>query len=282
MNRFFPPFALYAGSEVVIGRAVECSLNLQHNAISRRHATIRCGADALVLNDLGSANGTLVNGKKIAGSTKLAAGDVIDLGPYRIAVRPPSAGPTDEGAPAAKDPKEQLRANQSEISGAIGSLDLTELLRVVELHRKTGTLVVESPDGRGRLIIVNGKPTNARFGGQFDEAAVLAMARVRSGKFHFRSRVDEKVETTMTSTLSQLIVELARKEDEARRSQDRKVAAEAQTFFGDLSALLQTDDGSDFGGGGQTAVFQRTTTCPTCGTRGPLSRACPGCGAPRR
>src|SRR5688500_1690777 len=86
MNRFFPPFALYAGSEITVGRAADCHLFLQHNAISRKHATLRCGGEALVLNDLGSANGTLVNGKRITGPTKLQPGDVIDLGPYRISV----------------------------------------------------------------------------------------------------------------------------------------------------------------------------------------------------
>jgi pSer/pThr/pTyr-binding forkhead associated (FHA) protein len=80
------------GNRVVIGRGRDCDLVLDDPAVSRQHAVIsvRTGVP-LVIEDLGSANGTFVNGKKIqaplgfAGpaakpSTELRGGEWIRLG----------------------------------------------------------------------------------------------------------------------------------------------------------------------------------------------------------
>ena len=53
------------GSELTIGRAAN-DLSVDDPAISRRHAVFRLVGDALEVEDLGSRNGTLVNGERIA------------------------------------------------------------------------------------------------------------------------------------------------------------------------------------------------------------------------
>lgn len=50
------------GERCVIGRAPECELRLDHASVSRRHAELRCAEEAVSLHDLGSKNGSFVDG----------------------------------------------------------------------------------------------------------------------------------------------------------------------------------------------------------------------------
>jgi diguanylate cyclase (GGDEF)-like protein len=65
-----------SGAPTVFGRAPECDVTLPDEGISSRHFEIRLGADGrFVVRDLGSTNGTLVNGERIAGERRLEPGD---------------------------------------------------------------------------------------------------------------------------------------------------------------------------------------------------------------
>jgi Protein of unknown function (DUF3662)/FHA domain len=66
-------------SVVTIGRLPECTITLLDPNVSRRHAEIRPGAP-IVIADLGSTNGTKVNGLRIDGERVLSDGDIISLG----------------------------------------------------------------------------------------------------------------------------------------------------------------------------------------------------------
>ena len=66
--------------EFVIGRSTECQLSLDDPLVSRRHAVIRIGRDAVTVQDLGSRNGVLVNTVKIDGERAVIAGDKISIG----------------------------------------------------------------------------------------------------------------------------------------------------------------------------------------------------------
>ena len=67
------------GGEVVIGRAVSATVRLNDDGISRRHCRVVTLGGQLVIEDLGSANGTLVNGEMVQ-QHALAEGDKIRLG----------------------------------------------------------------------------------------------------------------------------------------------------------------------------------------------------------
>lgn len=68
------------GNDVVsIGRLPECTVTLTDPNVSRRHAEVRPGAQILVV-DLGSTNGTKVNGLRITGERPLVDGDIVSLG----------------------------------------------------------------------------------------------------------------------------------------------------------------------------------------------------------
>jgi pSer/pThr/pTyr-binding forkhead associated (FHA) protein len=67
-------------TEFLIGRGADCDLRLWVSSISRHHCLIRIEKDAVVLTDLGSANGTFVNGNRVRSQTALQSGDWISLG----------------------------------------------------------------------------------------------------------------------------------------------------------------------------------------------------------
>ncbi|MCO5170583.1 MAG: FHA domain-containing protein [Planctomycetes bacterium] len=76
---------------VTIGRDPGCALVLDSMLVSRRHAEVRRNDAFLAVVDLGTANGTFLNGKRVGGLTLLNDGDVIVLGKFQVKVRATSA-----------------------------------------------------------------------------------------------------------------------------------------------------------------------------------------------
>ncbi len=71
---------------ITIGRAASCDLQLTHPTISQRHAQLSMTSGQRLIQDLGSTNGTFVNGVRLARgeSRVLAPTDVIQVGPIRL------------------------------------------------------------------------------------------------------------------------------------------------------------------------------------------------------
>ena len=67
-------------AEMVIGRIAPAELVIPGQGVSGRHARIITRGGELVIEDLGSTNGTFVNGKRIAGPVQLRSGDEVTLG----------------------------------------------------------------------------------------------------------------------------------------------------------------------------------------------------------
>lgn len=83
-----------AMTEAVIGRASDCALVLQSGSVSRRHARITRAGTELTIEDLGSSNGTFVNGARLGAPRVLVDGDEVKLGSItgRFVQPPPAAG----------------------------------------------------------------------------------------------------------------------------------------------------------------------------------------------
>lgn len=73
-----------------LGRADENDIVLGGDLVSRRHARLYVEADILRLEDLGSRNGSRVNGAPLQGSRQLSPGDTVALGENTLAVRQPN------------------------------------------------------------------------------------------------------------------------------------------------------------------------------------------------
>jgi serine phosphatase RsbU (regulator of sigma subunit) len=75
----------------ILGRQMECTICLDAKAVSRRHTQIVEEAGAYFVEDLGSSNGTFVNGSRITGRVPLTEHDTLQIGPYLFSLRPPPA-----------------------------------------------------------------------------------------------------------------------------------------------------------------------------------------------
>ena len=88
---------------VVIGRTAECDVILYEAGVSRKHARILIEGGGIWIEDLGSSNGTRVNGETISQKQSLKDGDSISMGPVVFSFKPmdlepdTAAGQPEEG-----------------------------------------------------------------------------------------------------------------------------------------------------------------------------------------
>ena len=74
------------GAVAAIGRDPACDVVVDTRVVSKRHAEIRWSEGAGRLRDLGSTNGTLLNGRPVEGEVVIAAGDEIAVGPAVVRI----------------------------------------------------------------------------------------------------------------------------------------------------------------------------------------------------
>jgi pSer/pThr/pTyr-binding forkhead associated (FHA) protein len=87
--------------KLLIGRAEECDIRPLSDEVSRRHCAVRVEPGIVWVEDLGSRNGTFVNGQRIPEKTKVYDDDLIKVGGLELRV----AGGTVREATAATAPK---------------------------------------------------------------------------------------------------------------------------------------------------------------------------------
>ncbi len=81
------------------GRHDDCQLRIKSSEVSRRHCQFFEKNGMLLVKDMGSANGTFLNGKKIEGQRVLEPGDELTIGPVKLRVER-SGQPAPAGKPA--------------------------------------------------------------------------------------------------------------------------------------------------------------------------------------
>ncbi len=79
-------FLEFPEGDFVVGRGPECHVRPNSELISRQHCLLRVHGAALLVRDLGSTNGTLVNGKRLVEECALGDGDTLQLGPLVLQV----------------------------------------------------------------------------------------------------------------------------------------------------------------------------------------------------
>ena len=102
-------------SEFTIGRAQECSLCAGSTAVSRKHCLITRDENRVTVQDLGSRNGTLINGEKTEGAVELKSGDELTVGPLKFLVTI-STGIANEKKPQVKSVAEAVNRAASDSS----------------------------------------------------------------------------------------------------------------------------------------------------------------------
>lgn len=74
-------------SEVTIGRSADCTITLEDAYISQTHARVSNSARGVVVEDMGSTNGTFLNNEKVRGSKQAHLGDRIRVGTVLLELR---------------------------------------------------------------------------------------------------------------------------------------------------------------------------------------------------
>jgi hypothetical protein len=100
----------------VVGRHNDCQLRIKSSQVSRKHCELFEKKGLLLVKDLNSSNGTIVNGKRIQGQRVLEAGDELTIGPVLLRVAKAGAG---AAAPAAV----AVKASDTAVTAAIAAGD---------------------------------------------------------------------------------------------------------------------------------------------------------------
>jgi pSer/pThr/pTyr-binding forkhead associated (FHA) protein len=152
-------YPLQDARDLVIGRSSDLDMVLIEDMVSRKHARISLQDGAINIADLGSTNGTFVNGEKVK-TAQLKEGDRILIGTsiLKLVTVQRSAQPID--ARAAQQQLERTAAAQgrgrSAVQGRLEEVPLVDLLQLLSTSKKTGAIVIQGYRG-GRVHLRNGR-----------------------------------------------------------------------------------------------------------------------------
>jgi predicted component of type VI protein secretion system len=92
--------------EFLIGRGAECHIRPNSDWVSRQHCLLRVAPEGVAVRDLGSRNGTLVNGMRVVDERALENGDQLQVGPLVFEVQVEQAAPQTSPMPVVPDQEE--------------------------------------------------------------------------------------------------------------------------------------------------------------------------------
>ncbi len=194
------------GESWVAGRSGDADLVLEDDTVSRKHVRIYQSRGTLWLRDLGSRNGTCVNGRPVQ-HHRLRTGDRITIGANLLRVDSVEASKLSN--------PEESTAGRS-MSGSITDIPLADVLQWLATSRKTGTLRVRG-QSVGELFLREGSIFFARIEGSEDMAAEKALLRMMSwsdGTFELDNGETMEVEDELHISLEHILMEAARIQDE--------------------------------------------------------------------
>jgi len=225
---------LESNRSYVLGRGAQCDIVLVDILCSRQHARLTVGGQrtrGIIVEDLGSRNGTYVNENRVAGPTTAKEGCTIRLGATVYTVR---AGGEQElgeelldtgtvaieklsfGADLDDGMLSLLRrggSGRTEFAGKLQTFGLTDLLQMMIQHHRSGSLHIACPEGNGRIEIRHGEILAAEFEGFKGFEALLLLAEQTVGSFRL-VETERPCERSIDYPARTLLVELCRALDE--------------------------------------------------------------------
>jgi hypothetical protein len=215
------PLRLEAGREVVIGRSAECELRVPAVAASRRHAAVVWRDGSVFVRDLGSTNGTLVNGAKVEGERVLEPGDRIEVGGIGVTFCRVDASYAQTSAPADRtvvsfDPAPVRQA--SALRGDLAKIPLFAVLQMLEMGGQSGCLTVADASGECAMWLIRGRAVHAETAKLRGIEAAFAVAQIVAGRFEF-TPASPAPEQSFDASVTEIILEASRLLDEANAAQ---------------------------------------------------------------
>jgi pSer/pThr/pTyr-binding forkhead associated (FHA) protein len=112
---------LFGPGDYFLGRGPECHIRFNSDWVSRQHCLLRIEDDQAQLRDLGSRNGTLVNGRLLDGEHPLVGGDLLQVGPvvFKVDFQPgePRTAPPMPESPPTLEPQDGAGSTQGPTLG---------------------------------------------------------------------------------------------------------------------------------------------------------------------
>ncbi len=206
---------LQDAQELVVGRASDAGIVLVEEMVSRRHARFMLASAELTIEDLGSTNGTFVNGEKIQKSA-LKEGDRVLIGTSILKVVSADTAAASRRKMEPPRPSMAPRGPARSMSGAIEEIPLPDLLQLLGSSKKSGVLVITSDDDVGKIFLHRGIVTYAEIN-EDDvpplKAAIRILAWTR-GTFDFDPPEERTLPVTINLSVQELLMEGLRQLDE--------------------------------------------------------------------
>lgn len=221
-------FPLKPNRELIIGRSSELDMVLVEDMVSRKHAKISTLNDQVIIQDLGSTNGTFVNGEKIK-RVRLREGDRILIGTSIIklvAIDGEAAGvaaPAFQGGGSPTPSPKRTVSGARSMAGTIDEIPLPDLMQLLSTSKKSGVLEVQTDTDFGRIYLRKGQIYYATINDSFEikpRKAVLRMLAWESGAFELQPPDDREFLDELTESTEALLMEAMRQVDEIRRVDD--------------------------------------------------------------
>ena len=195
---------------------------LVEDMVSRKHAKITTDEKAVSIQDLGSTNGTFVNGEKIR-KIDLKDGDRILIGTSIIKLVYVDGELTNSLSETEARSRMAVTANKKpptrSMSGSIEEIPLPDLLQLLSTSRKSGVLVVRSDGGVGKLYMRKGQIYFASMDDSFNmgpRKAIFRMLSWAQGFFELEPPDERAVLEELQDSTEGLLMEGMRQLDEFR------------------------------------------------------------------
>jgi hypothetical protein len=220
-------FPLRSNREIVIGRSSDLDMVLVEDMVSRKHAKITTTDNGILIQDVGSTNGTFVNGEKIEGVARLSEGDRILVGTSIIKVVAVDSMSSESEAEARRR-LEAGAARQSSstgrpMSGVIEEIPLPDLLQLLSTSRKSGVLAVANGSHVGKIYFRKGQVYFAAIDDDFavsPQKAIFRMLTWQTGTFELEPSVEMQVMEEIRESTEALLMDGVRQLDEMKQLED--------------------------------------------------------------
>lgn len=215
-------FPLKADKDIVIGRSADLDMVLVEDMVSRKHARIVASGGKVTIADLGSTNGTFVNGQRVD-ELELKEGDRILIGTsiLKLVAQTDGASSLDPVAIKSQMAQASQRATtMGVLGGRIDEVSIPDLLQLFGASHKTGVLVVQSAGRNGRIYLRQGKVYYAVIDDDHEVGPEKSFYRIvtwDSGTFELARPEETDFLVELEDSTESLLLEAMRQLDEVRR-----------------------------------------------------------------
>lgn len=194
---------------------------LVEDMVSRRHAKITVTNGQIFIQDLGSTNGSFVNGEKVK-RARLNEGDRVLVGTSIIKVVPTEGAADPQIAKAnLEDMAAGKRTSQVRtMTGSIAEVPLPDLLQLFGASKKSGVLVVTTDADVGKIYLDTGRVHFSTVNDNFDVSPSKSFYRIltwEEGTFDMEPPEDREFLEPLDMSTEALLMEAMRQIDEIRR-----------------------------------------------------------------